>query len=57
MVRMFKMNFGKKTDDKGFKFYGYDNFRYFKQDLALKGLHLQTEVKFENGLFYKIQNN
>lgn len=54
---MFKMNFGKKTDDKGFKFYGYDNFRYFKQDLALKGLHLQTEVKFENGLFYKIQNN
>jgi len=54
---MFKMKFGKKTDYKKFELEGYDSFRYFKPDLALKGLRLKTEAKFEKGLFYEIQNN
>ena len=57
LVRMFKMKFGKKTDYKKFELEGYDSFRYFKPDLALKGLRLKTEAKFEKGLFYEIQNN
>ncbi len=54
---MFKMKLGKENDYKIFKFERYGSFRYFKPDLALKGLRLKTEAKFEKGLFYEIQNN
>ena len=56
LVRMFKMKLGKENDYKIFKFERYGSFRYFKPDLALKGLRLKTEAKFEKGLFYEIQN-
>ena len=56
LVRMFKMKFGKKTDYKKFELEGYDSFRYFKPDLDLKRLRLQTEAKFETRLFYKMNN-
>lgn len=54
---MFKMKFGKKTDYKKFELEGYDSFRYFKPDLDLEGLRLQTEAKFENRLFYENTKN
>ena len=51
---MFRIQFGNNNNE-GFE--GNDNFRYFKPDLALKGLRLQTEAKFENRLFYENTKN
>lgn len=50
---MFKMNINEKNME---KFERNDNFRYFKPDLDLKRLRLETEAKFETRLFYKMNN-
>ena len=50
---MFKMNINKKNSE---EFERNDSFRYFKPDLDLKRLRLQTEAKFETRLFYKMNN-